>query len=161
MLTPTFVFNSYYHRSLEGKSHTIDLKKVHYYSYHKKNSTDHPGNFRPITLEAVTLKILTPALGNKVCQFLSYNSYIETNIQKGLVNGISGAFEHTNYSACVINNARKSKQSLIVTQLDLRREVHYLKHHHVQECIRQIVENLYCCFKTYNWLMTSLLTSHI
>ena len=34
----------------------------------KKGSTDNPGNFHPITLEIVTLKILTSALRNKVCQ---------------------------------------------------------------------------------------------
>ena len=77
---------------------------------------------------------------------------METNIQKGLVNGISAAFEHTNHLAYVINNARKSQRSLIVTLLDLRnafREVHHLEHHHVPDCIQEIVNNLYCCFKTY------------
>ena len=29
----TFVFNSYYRRNLEEKSHTTDLEKNHYYSY--------------------------------------------------------------------------------------------------------------------------------
>ena len=57
---------------------------------HKKGSTDNPSNFRPIILETATLKILTYALRNKVCQFLSSNNYTETNIQKGFVDGISG-----------------------------------------------------------------------
>ena len=34
---------------------------------YKKGSTDNPCNFHPITLETVTLKILTSALRNKVC----------------------------------------------------------------------------------------------
>ena len=72
---------------------------------YKKGSTDNPCNFRPITLETVTLKILTSALRNKVCQFLSSNNYIETNIQKGFVNGISGTFEHASHLAYIINNA--------------------------------------------------------
>ena len=72
---------------------------------YKKGSTDNPGNFRPITLETVTLKILTSALRYKVCQFLSSKTYIETNIQKGFVNGISGTFEHTSHLVYVINNA--------------------------------------------------------
>ena len=33
---PTFVFNSYYHRNLEEKSHTTGLEKNHYYSYSQK-----------------------------------------------------------------------------------------------------------------------------
>ena len=108
-------------------------------------STDKPDNFRPITLETVALKILTSALRNKVCQFLSSNNYIETNIQKGFVNGISGTFEHTSHLAYVINNGRKSERSLIVKFLDLGNtfgEVHHnlidcvLEHHHVSEDIR-------------------------
>ena len=75
---------------------------------YKKGSTDNPGNFRPITLETITLKILTSALRNNVCQFLSCNNYKETNVQKGFVNGISGTFEHTSHLAYVINNTRKS-----------------------------------------------------
>ena len=61
------------------------------------------------------------------------------------------------YLAYVINNARKSQRSLIVTLLELRNafgEVHHnlincvLEHHHVPEDVREIVKNLYCCFKT-------------
>ena len=124
---------------------------------YKKGSTDSLSNFRPIIPETVTLKILTSALRNKVCQFLSSNNYIETNIQKGFVNGISGTFEHASHLAYRINNAWKNQRYLIVTLLDLRNafgEVHHnlidciLEHHHVPEDIREIVKNLYCCFKT-------------
>ena len=52
-----------------------------------------------MTLETATLKILISALRNKVFQFLSSNNYIETNIQKGFVNGILGTFEHTSHLA--------------------------------------------------------------
>ena len=78
---------------------------------HKKSSTDNPGNFRPITLETTTLKSLTSALRSRICQFLSSNNYIETNIQKGFVNEVSGTFEHTSHLAYVINNARFNKVS--------------------------------------------------
>ena len=67
-------------------------------------------------------------LHNKVCQFLSSNNFIETNIQKSFVNGILGTVEHTNHLAYVINNALKSQRSLVVTLLDLRNafgEVHH------------------------------------
>ena len=104
------------------------LKRAITIFIYRKDSTDNPGNFCPITLETVTLKILTSALRNKVCQFLTLNNYIETYIQKGFVNGISGTFEHTNHLAYVINNARKSQRSLTVTLLDLRNafgEVHH------------------------------------
>ena len=101
---------------------------------HREGSTDNPVNFRPITLETVTLKILKSVLCNKVCQFLSSNRYIETNIQKGFVDGISGTFEHTSHLAYVINNTQKRQRYLIVTLLDLRNafgEVHHNLIHYV------------------------------
>ena len=132
--TSTFVFNSYYHRNLEENSHTTDLEKNITILNHREGSTDNPVNFRPITLETVTLKILKSVLCNKVCQFLSSNRYIETNIQKGFVDGISGTFEHTSHLAYVINNTQKRQRYLIVTLLDLRNafgEVHHNLIHYV------------------------------
>ena len=70
---------------------------------YKKDSTDKPGNFCPITSGTITFKILTSVLRNKVCQFLSSNIYIEANIQKGFVNGVSGTFEHTSKSSSICN----------------------------------------------------------
>ena len=111
----------------------------------KKGSTNNPGNFCPMTLETVMLKILTSALCNEVCQFSSSNNYVETNIQKGFANGISGTFEHTSHLAYVTNNARKNQRTLIVTLLYLRNvfgEVHQnlidcvLEHDHVPQDIR-------------------------
>ena len=78
---------------------------------------------------------------NKVCQFLKSNKNIETNIQKGFFNGISGTFEHTNHLAYIINNAPKSQRSLTVTLLDLRNAFGIaLEYHHVPENIREIVK---------------------
>ena len=61
-------------------------------------------------METVTLKIPTSALSNKVSQ-LSSNDYIETNIQKAFVNGISGTFEQTSHLTYVTNNAEKVNDS--------------------------------------------------
>ena len=85
------------------------LKKAITILIYKKGSTDNPGNFCAITMETVTLKILTSALRNKICQFLSSNNYIENNIQKGFVNRISGTYEnathaHTTYFTVGIKN---------------------------------------------------------
>ena len=63
---------------------------------------------------------------------------------------------HASHLAYVINNARKSQRFLIATLLDLRNvfgEEHHnlidciLEYHHVLDDIREIVKNLYCCFK--------------
>ena len=80
---PTFYLTAIIAEIWKKKAIPPTWKKAVTILIHKKGSTDDPGKSRPITLETVTLKILTSALRNKVCQFLSSNNYIETNIQKG------------------------------------------------------------------------------
>ena len=43
---------------------------------HKKDETDNPANFRPITLESVPLKVFTSCLRNKIFYFLSENNLL-------------------------------------------------------------------------------------
>ena len=136
---------------------------------YKKGSTDSLSNFRPIILETVTLKILTSALRNKVCQFLFSNNYIETNIQKGFVNGTSSIFEHTSHLAYVINNARKSQRSLIVTLLDLGNAFGEVYHNSIvfwntimfQRIFEKVLKICFVVLKSLCWLMAFLLTSYI
>ena len=52
---------------------------------HKKGESEDPANFRPITLERVTLKIFTACLRDKIFEFLKENNYIEHNLQKGFI----------------------------------------------------------------------------
>ena len=74
-----------------------EQKKNYYYYYllytiliYKKDSTRQPNKFRPITLENVTLKILTSALRNNVYQFLRPNNQIETYTKKSFDNPLNG-----------------------------------------------------------------------
>ena len=64
---------AFFAENLKKKVISPTWKKAITILIHK--STDKPGNFRPITLETVALKILTSALRNKVCQFLLCNNY--------------------------------------------------------------------------------------
>ena len=62
---------------------------------HKKDETDNPANFRPITLESVPLKVFTSCLRNKIFAFISEKNYIEHDIQKGFTPNVAGTVEHT------------------------------------------------------------------
>ena len=87
---------------------------------HKKDETDNPANFRPITLESVPLKVFTSCLRNKIFAFLSENNYIEHDIQKGFTPNVAGTVEHTAHMAHIINTARIKQRSLVITLLDLK-----------------------------------------
>ena len=65
----------------------------------------------------MTLKTLTSALLNKVCQFLSSNNYIGTRIQKDFVNGISGTFEHTSHLVYRANYSRMDQVKSVEDKL--------------------------------------------
>ena len=74
---------------------------------HKKDDPSLPENFRPITLEPVSLKIFTSLLRNRVFTYLINNQYIESHYQKGFMPGMSGTFEHIAEMSHIINHSRK------------------------------------------------------
>ena len=65
-----------------------------------------PSNFRPITLESITLKIFTSALRNSIFAFLRSNNFIEHKIQKGFILKLAGTLERISLMAHIINRAR-------------------------------------------------------
>ena len=139
-----------------------EWKKAVIILIHKGESED-PANFRPITLEPVTLKIFTACLRDKIFEFLKENSYIEYNLQKGCIPKLSGTFEHTAQMGHMIDKARLKQRSLIITLLHLINafgEVHHnlisavYKLHHIPEQVDHLVKDLYSNFNT------TIMTSH-
>ena len=121
---------------------------------HKKDTTDKPDNFRPITLQSIPFKVFTSAMRNRMYEFLSTNSFIENSVQKGFTPGVSGTFEHTAQLA-YIRQAKKQQRSLIVTWLDLKNafgEVHHrlipavLRYHQIPEHFIECIGDIYCNF---------------
>ncbi|CAB4030260.1 Hypothetical predicted protein [Paramuricea clavata] len=124
---------------------------------HKKEETDNPANFRPITLESVPLKVFTSCLRNKIFTFLAENNYIEHNIQKGFTPNVAGTLEHTAHMAHIINTARIKQRSVVITLLDLKNafsELHHnlihevLQYRHIPGQINNLIRSLYTNFQT-------------
>ena len=160
MLQKMPVSTHVHHRNLcksLGKNHIpSSWKRAVRILIYKKDSTDNPANFRPITLEPVALKIFTSSLRNKICAFLRQNNFIESHIQKGFVHNRSGRFKHTAHLAYVINNARVKQRSLHVTLLDLKNAFGEANHnlldcvfeyHHIPIKVRTLVRDLYTDFQ--------------
>ena len=119
---------------------------------YKKGSSLDPANYRPITLQPVFGKIFTSIIRNRIYSFLMDNDYVETKIQKGFWNGISGTIEHTELLTHIINHARTNKRHLIVTLLDLKNafgEVDHqllttvLEYHRVPTDVVSLIQSLY------------------
>ncbi|XP_065069722.1 uncharacterized protein LOC135694781 [Rhopilema esculentum] len=78
----------------------------------KKNSSDDPSKFRPITFAS--------CLRDSIFTFLKHNGFIEHQIQKGFTSKVSGTLEHTAMMSHLINKANIEQRSLVVSLLDLK-----------------------------------------
>ena len=110
-----------------------------------------------IMFESVTLNVFTSCLRDSLFSFLTANSFIEHEVQKGFLPKLSGTFEHTAQMANIINTARIKQKSLVITLLDLKNafgEVHHnlisevLRYHHVPDQIQLLIQSLYSNFQT-------------
>ena len=124
---------------------------------HKKGEANDPGNFRPITLQPICLKIFTSVLRNRLFEFVKNNNFIECCIQKGFIPKVSGTFEHTALLPHMIRDAKLKQKSLVITLLDLKNvfgEVQHsliymvLRYHHVPDHFTSIIRSLYDGFQT-------------
>ena len=145
------------HAAWSSGSVPSEWKKACTILIHKKEETDNPANFRPITLQSVPLKVFTSCLRNKMFTFLVENNYIEHNIQKGFTPKVAGTLEHTAHMAHIINTARIKQRSVIITLLDLKNafgELHHnliyevLQYHHLPREISDLIQSLYTNFQT-------------
>ena len=87
---------------------------------YKKGDEGLPENFRPITVEQITLKIFTSIIRDQIYEFLLKNNYIETYYQKGFTPEMSGTFEHIAEMDNIINQSRLKQRNLVITLIDLR-----------------------------------------
>ena len=137
----------YFYYSWSSGVVPLEWKKAYTILIHKKDETDKPANFRPITLESDPLKVVTSCLRNK-----------EHDIQKGFTPKVSGSIEHTAHMAHIINTARTKQRSLVITLLDLKNafgKLHHnpiyevLKYHHIPDPIKELIRSLYTKFLTF------------
>ena len=119
---------------------------------YKKGSNEDSANFRPITLQPILSKVFISILRNRIYDFCYKNKIIESNLQKGFWDNISGCVEHTETLTHTINQARKKQRSLIITLLDLKNAfgevshelpISVLTYHHLPDHIVKLVTSLY------------------
>ena len=75
--------------------------------------------FRTISLLNTEGKIFWKLKANKLTEFVTRNSYIDSSIQKGGIPGVSGCLEHTAILSHLIAEAKRSKSDLVSTWLDI------------------------------------------
>ena len=100
----------------------------------------------------IIIIIITSLIGNRLYTFAADNGCIETNIQKGFWEKISGRVEDIEALTHMINNARIKQRGCVITLLDLKNAsggvnhnllVETLKIHHVLDNIITLITSLY------------------
>ena len=136
---------------------------------YKKGDLNEPENFHPITLQHVLSNIFTSVIRNRMYQFVETNEYIESNLQKGFWEKVSGCAEHIETLTHIITNAQLKQKGCIITLLDLKNvfdDVNHqllkktLKLHHLPDDVITLISSLYSDYDI-SLLMDSFLTSLI
>ena len=103
---------------------------------YKKGDPNEPENFRPITQQSVSSKIFASVIWNKLYQFVGKNEYIESNLQKGFWEKISGCVEHIETLTHIIKNAWLKQKDCVITLLDLKNAFGEVNHHLLTEALK-------------------------
>lgn len=85
----------------------------------KEKDASDISQFRPICLLNVEGKTFFSVIAQRLSAYLEKNKYVDTYIQKAGIPGFSGCLEHTSMIWHQIQAAKKDKQDLHVTFLDL------------------------------------------
>ena len=121
----------------------------------KKEAAEHleqPSSFRPIALTSCIGKVFTSILKDRLLSYMLQNSFLNTDIQKAFMNGLSGCAEHQLKLASAIQEARQKHRLLTVCWSDLANvygSVHHtlirfsLQHYHAPAKLMSIVTSLY------------------
>jgi hypothetical protein len=120
--------------------------------FHKKDTTDNPKNFRPISLTSSLCKIFTSLVNLRISKFATDNNIINTNYQKGFLSNVSGCLEHSFNFRTVIEIAKRKHKPLYGCLLDLSNAygsvqhgliLFVLKHYNFPPIIQQLVISMY------------------
>ena len=117
-----------------------------------KSNPEAPTSFRPIALTSCIGKVYTSILKGRWLHYMTTNRYVDTNIQKAFIDGISGCTEHHVKLLAMIKEARRKHKSLAVCWIDIANaygSVHHdlirfsLEHYHAPPHMVEVVANLY------------------
>ncbi len=96
--------------------------------FHKRECTDDPANFRPISLSNCDGKIFFALIGKAIQEHMIKNSFFDYRIQKGFLPGVSGCLEHSALLTEAIRDARSQQRSICISWLDLRNAFGSVRH---------------------------------
>ena len=98
----------------------------------KSNILANCAEFRPIAITSVIGKIIFSVLSDNLQKYMFQNDYIDREIQKGFLTGITGCLEHSFAIHEALKEAKIWKTSIVVTWIDLANAYGSVRHKLIQ-----------------------------
>ena len=98
----------------------------------KSNNLTDCADFRPIAITGVIGKIIFSVLSDNLQKYMLQNAYIDREVQKGFLTGISGCLEHSFALHEALKEAKSWKKSIVVTWIDLANAYGSVRHNLIQ-----------------------------
>lgn len=130
----------------------------------KSDKLDVVSEFRPIALTCTIGKIFFSCIANRLQKFMIKNTYINREIQKGFLSGISGCLEHSFALYQALREAKEHTRQIVVTWIDLANAYGSVRHNliqfalnwyhvprHIQEIIFKYYEKLRATVESNGW----------
>ena len=95
---------------------------------HKNGDSNNPSNYRPIALTSTIGKVFNSIMSKRIQSFTRSNNIIDTKVQKGFLDNLSGCTEHSLVLQNIIRHARRTKHALHCIWLDLRNAFGSVRH---------------------------------
>ena len=118
-----------------------------------KSIPSDPSTFRPIALTSVVGKVFTSFIKDTLFKHLISNGYLDTSIQKGFINHVSGCQEHQFKLVEAIRDAKANQRLQTILWIDLRNAFgsvdHNLirfamSHYNCGDMVTNLISNIYC-----------------
>lgn len=129
----------------------------------KSNNLTDCAEFRPIAITGVIGKIIFSVLSDNLQKYMLQNAYIDREVQKGFLTGISGCLEHSFALHEALKEAKSWKKSIVVTWIDLANAYGSVRHNLIQFALEwygvpALIRKL--IFKYYELLMAKVITKN-
>ena len=105
---------------------------------YKKGDPTSPKNFRPITLTSVFGKLFHRILSIRLEKFTLINRLLDPSLQKGFLYGVNGTMEHIFSIESLLDNAKTTKNPIVMSFLDLKNAFGSVCHQYLFDILQYI-----------------------
>ena len=133
-----YVLATLFNKLLEAKAALSLWGSARIKLIYKAGNTNDPSNFRPFALTSVVGKLFHKILSQRLEMYLKANNVIDSSVQKGLLTGLPGIFEHVYSLSAILQDVLTNKKPLMMTFLDLKNAFGSVSHQLIFDMLKAV-----------------------